>query len=860
MAVASGKAALRALSVLVHSNPVPVSTLLRRPYLPDGMTSSADPVQLGPDDLIGGYGHEDRYLLTDGDAELAAVVAGAPADLSAGQPAPSRVDAYVKSSLDLTMQGGTTSGVVYPLAVCDLATRFRFRNVGGASAGAIAAAITAAAELGRSERVRQRTSPPAAVASETPPDGLVRQGFVGVTDVITWLTQTGLEDPQRDEFRLAQLFRPAARSHRVYRVLVAVMRERFWALPLIALAAFGWLTRVAATGLILATIALTGVVADRFAGTDRPWSATLGHGVVGFAAALVTGIAVALIGTGLRSLLAALHGGRDRGPEWLRRLARVTSSPSRPPARAAGQLGPGLVLLLLAGAVLVLRPFTYLAGVLVGLAGSFLVIVILAASAVWYVYRFRSRSFGLIAGTAPRRRRDPLDFLAGAPKVTVDRSLVPWLGDCLSQLAGLADGEVLRFGHLWAGLGYTQARVTPRAADRERWESMSGHTDQRLVNLELITTDLTRQRPYRFPLQACDLDDPVQLWLCLDQLRTGEFQFFPDPVLAALAEGPSRTVVDRSGVERVLHPLPPPWDLPVIFAVRLSMSLPGLFQAVPLYRIVQQPPVEDDLGRRILDRGTPLPPPGSGPEVAEELWFSDGGITSNFPVHFFDSPLPRWPTVSLNLGKHPESQPMQDVWLPRDFDVVPLRAEPLSDSGLSFAGAILSTARTWRDKMQSAMPGYRNRIAQVRTRPDEGGTNLFMDREVIASMALRGALAGARLRVRFADEAQWDRFRWLRLRVALSNLEGLRRGAAQRRGFYADALSGPDWVQALAQRFPDRPVGVPVPWYCPPAEFWPAAPRLLETFAAGYTPGPGPNALTTNVPLPEPALRQVPQE
>ena len=51
------------------------------------------------------------------------------------------------------MEGGTTSGVVYPLAVCELATNFRFRNVGGASAGAIAAAITAAAELGRSSAV-----------------------------------------------------------------------------------------------------------------------------------------------------------------------------------------------------------------------------------------------------------------------------------------------------------------------------------------------------------------------------------------------------------------------------------------------------------------------------------------------------------------------------------------------------------------------------------------------------------------------------------------------------------------------------------------------------------------------------------
>src|SRR4030081_3264187 len=50
---------------------------------------------------------------------------------------------------DLIMQGGITSGVVYPGAVLKLATRYRFRSIGGTSAGAMAAAATAAAELGR---------------------------------------------------------------------------------------------------------------------------------------------------------------------------------------------------------------------------------------------------------------------------------------------------------------------------------------------------------------------------------------------------------------------------------------------------------------------------------------------------------------------------------------------------------------------------------------------------------------------------------------------------------------------------------------------------------------------------------------
>ena len=49
---------------------------------------------------------------------------------------------------DLVMKGGITSGIVYPNAVLALAREFRFKSVGGTSAGAIAAAVTAAAACG----------------------------------------------------------------------------------------------------------------------------------------------------------------------------------------------------------------------------------------------------------------------------------------------------------------------------------------------------------------------------------------------------------------------------------------------------------------------------------------------------------------------------------------------------------------------------------------------------------------------------------------------------------------------------------------------------------------------------------------
>ncbi|HET8916002.1 MAG TPA: hypothetical protein VFM91_09875, partial [Propionibacteriaceae bacterium] len=298
----------------------------------------------------------------------------------------------------------------------------------------------------------------------------------------------------------------------------------------------------------------------------------------------------------------------------------------------------------------------------------------------------------------------------------------------------------------------------------------------------------------------------------------------------------------------------------VIFAVRISMSLPVLFQAVRMYRIRRPTPVQDDLGRTILDHGQPLALL-SPHDMAQSVWFSDGGITSNFPVHFFDDALPRWPTVSLNLGIHPYGAPHQDVWLPQDWDDLSIPVKTLGGSGLGFGQAIFHTAMSWRDSLQSALPGYRNRIAQVRTSPGEGGTNLFMPREIVASLALRGALAGARLRTRFCNENQWNRFRWLRLRTAVSNIERLRASTEERRGFYEDAFSAESWLDKEETGFSGKPANLEISWYRPHSGFWPRAGRLLNAFADGYRPTEdAENVMTFGTPRPQPVIRQVPRE
>lgn len=91
---------------------------------------------------------------------------------------------------DLIMKGGVTSGVVYPQAILELATQYRFRSVGGTSAGAIAAAAAAAAEYGR-EKDSNVPGKPA--------------GFAGLYDLMTQLEAPNFV---RDLFQPA----PEARS------------------------------------------------------------------------------------------------------------------------------------------------------------------------------------------------------------------------------------------------------------------------------------------------------------------------------------------------------------------------------------------------------------------------------------------------------------------------------------------------------------------------------------------------------------------------------------------------------------------------------------------------------------------------
>ena len=106
----------------------------------------------------------------------------------------------------------------------------------------------------------------------------------------------------------------------------------------------------------------------------------------------------------------------------------------------------------------------------------------------------------------------------------------------------------------------------------------------------------------------------------------------------------------------------------------------------------------------------------------------------------------------------------------------PVRRRGLGDRHLiGFGGAVFRSAQVWHDNTYLKLPGFRDRVAEIWLRKEEGGMNLHMPREVVERLVARGAAAGEMLRDRFAetpgdDPLSWDGHRWVRVRSALAGL------------------------------------------------------------------------------------------
>lgn len=254
--------------------------------------------------------------------------------------------------------------------------------------------------------------------------------------------------------------------------------------------------------------------------------------------------------------------------------------------------------------------------------------------------------------------------------------------------------------------------------------------------------------------------------------RRDEFeQLFPKNVIAYLDDFeekfPTLEKFTRQGYRR----LPLGEALPIIIGVRMSLSFPILLSAIKLYKET------------------------ASACVLIPCWFTDGGITSNFPVSLFDDPLPACPTFAIDLippndpvlFSLPDNEtPPDPLWWYKEGHTPTVSQRSLASvlgwqPGLSqllgFVSALFDTARNWRDNSYVILPGYRDRVARVHVPSSAGGLNLAMPPESILELSNRGEAAAQELTRRFAIDSthpmNWQHHQRMRFRSFMASFDDL---------------------------------------------------------------------------------------
>jgi predicted acylesterase/phospholipase RssA len=365
------------------------------------------------------------------------------------------------------------------------------------------------------------------------------------------------------------------------------------------------------------------------------------------------------------------------------------------------------------------------------------------------------------------------------------KELTQWLHEKTQQCAGLPLDEPLTF-----------ADLKGKPEDEES-----------AIALQLVTTDLSASRPVDLPLP--DTDEATVYFFKDSELDA----LLPDPVLKAIRKHRVEFVEGGDVYFRM-----PGSAMPVVLAARLSLSFPILLSTVPLY-----------------SKGA------DGREVRHTM--SDGGISSNFPIHFFDMLLPRWPTFGLDLQPYPD--PKQTGPKPPDVVFGPEPRAPLFtavSSVFSFARQILNAALDWRDTMQAELPGFRDRICQIHLSKLEGGLNLDMPEQVVEALEARGQLAGDTI----VNDFRWDCHLFARYLTLMQVMQ--------------DGLTPAQLTFArFEEQVPDIPPDCP-DYPNPEPPEWDVVKPLTSDFLAAMTWGPGrPTDFDEHAPTPKGWVRVTPR-
>ena len=362
----------------------------------------------------------------------------------------------------------------------------------------------------------------------------------------------------------------------------------------------------------------------------------------------------------------------------------------------------------------------------------------------------------------------------------------------------------MTFADLWGVEPLTGAETPAELEERrKRVEELSWKTAERTIDLQVVTTNLTQGRPIRLPLLRDRWRNTYSDGGLFFDREEWE-RFFPQAVVDHMVaqqrplEPEQQAVIEEQAPGRELIGFTFSGELPILVAARMSLSFPVLISTVPLWQIHY---------RR------------NHPPRLRRMVFSDGGISSNFPVQFFDSPLPARPTFAINLAgfeddEHPNlDDPAECVRLPAKTEGLAVESWKQPESMLGFFLAIKDAAQNWRDNAQARMPGFRERVIHIKLASGEGGLNLAMEQKKIERLTARGRHAGHELATLFSGTEpephkteHWNDHRYARFRTYMASmeqyLEDLRRGYTKEPD--AASIPYPERIAAGVQKRPYR--------------------------------------------------------
>jgi predicted acylesterase/phospholipase RssA len=328
---------------------------------------------------------------------------------------------------------------------------------------------------------------------------------------------------------------------------------------------------------------------------------------------------------------------------------------------------------------------------------------------------------------------------SGAPGTAEQPLLTDWISQAINYIAGIeVEGTPLTFADL-------------KSADDVT----------RRIDLKIMTTNLNQTTPYIFPR------NPNTFLFNEDEMS----EFFPANVVQYMIENAAPTDVS---LPEGFHVFPEANKLPIVVPVRMAISFPILLSAVPVWTVK----------RAAWDSKRMNQPVSLTDKELSRNLFSDGGICSNFPIHFFDAWLPRRPTFGIDLASIPDEN---DDYILDDISS-PSPSGDLAEGGVSlpqadqrdnilssrignllqFAMAVFHSAQNFRDTMQSQLPSYQERIVHVPLSSQEGGLNLNMPQTIIEGMQAKGLEAGEIL---CGERFSFERHQWVRLRVLMGLLK-----------------------------------------------------------------------------------------